>query len=190
MAHDNTVFSHIFKLVARHEFESLARKHPQGRQLRKMTRRAPFVSPGLAQSAGRMSLPDVVSNHKAQALSSGLRGTEPSLLSQDYQFLENSGPSLNTPPAPTASPASLPRQRRYRHGSSLPYTSKEESPLSWPPRVRTSPLWLPAEIAARDSRRSASWQHRPVRLNATSPRHAAIRSAVQESVGTRQQACR
>ncbi|TNG00080.1 MAG: IS4 family transposase, partial [Gammaproteobacteria bacterium] len=53
--------------VPRHEFESLARKHHQGRKLRKMTRWSQFVSLGLAQLAGRASLRDVVSNLKAQA---------------------------------------------------------------------------------------------------------------------------
>jgi hypothetical protein len=67
LAHHNTVFSQILKLVPRHEFESLARKHHQGRKLRKMTRWSQFVSLGLAQLAGRASLRDVVSNLKAQA---------------------------------------------------------------------------------------------------------------------------
>ena len=67
MAHHNTVFSQILKLIPRHEFESLARKHHQGQKLRKMTRWSQFVSLGLAQLAGRVSLRDVVSNLKAQA---------------------------------------------------------------------------------------------------------------------------
>ena len=67
MSHHNTVFSQILKLVPRHEFESLAREHHQGRSLRKMTRWSQFVSLGLAQLAGRVSLRDVVSNLKAQA---------------------------------------------------------------------------------------------------------------------------
>lgn len=67
MAHHNTVFSQILKLIPRHEFESLARRHHQGQKLRKMTRWSQFVSLGLAQLAGRASLRDVVSNLKAQA---------------------------------------------------------------------------------------------------------------------------
>jgi hypothetical protein len=67
LAHHNTVFSQILKLIPRHEFESLARKHHQGHELRKMTRWSQFVSLGLAQLAGRVSLRDVVSNLKAQA---------------------------------------------------------------------------------------------------------------------------
>lgn len=66
MAHHNTVFSQILKFVPRHEFESLAREHHQGRSLRKMTRWSQFVSLGLAQLAGRVSLRDVVSNLTAQ----------------------------------------------------------------------------------------------------------------------------
>jgi Transposase DDE domain/Domain of unknown function (DUF4372) len=67
LAHHNTVFSQILKLVPRHEFETLALEHHQGRRLRKMTRWSQFVSLGLAQLAGRVSLRDVVSNLKAQA---------------------------------------------------------------------------------------------------------------------------
>ena len=67
MAHHNTVFSQILKLIPRHEFESLAQKHHQGQKLRKMTRWSQFVSLGLAQLAGRVSLRDVVSNIKVQA---------------------------------------------------------------------------------------------------------------------------
>ena len=66
LAHHNTVFAQILKLVPRHEFESLARKHHRGRALRKMTRWSQLVSLGLAQLAGRVSLRDVVSNLKAQ----------------------------------------------------------------------------------------------------------------------------
>jgi Transposase DDE domain/Domain of unknown function (DUF4372) len=67
LAHHNTVFSQILKFVPRHEFESLAREHHQGRHLRKMTRWSQFVSLGLAQLAGRVSLRDIVSNLTAQA---------------------------------------------------------------------------------------------------------------------------
>jgi putative transposase len=40
------MFSQILKLVTRHEVESLARTHHQGRKLRKMTRWSQFVSLG------------------------------------------------------------------------------------------------------------------------------------------------
>jgi len=67
LTHHNTVFSQLLKLVTIHEFESLALEHHQGRRLHKMIRWSQFVSLGLAQFAGRVSLRDVVSNLKAQA---------------------------------------------------------------------------------------------------------------------------
>jgi len=67
LSHHNTVFSQILELVPRHEFESLAREHHQGRSLRKMTRWSQFVSLWLAQLAVRVSLHDVVSNLRSQA---------------------------------------------------------------------------------------------------------------------------
>lgn len=66
MAHHNTVFSQLLKLVPRHEFEALAKQHHQGRKLRKMSRWSQFVSLGLAQLSGRNSLRDIVSNISAQ----------------------------------------------------------------------------------------------------------------------------
>jgi hypothetical protein len=67
LAHHNTVFSQLLKLVPRYEFESLAREHHQDWRLRKMTRWSQFVTLGLTQLAGLVSLSDVVSNFKAQA---------------------------------------------------------------------------------------------------------------------------
>lgn len=61
------MFSQILKFIPRHEFESLAREYHQGRSLRKMTRWSQFISLGLAQLAGRVSLRDVVGNLTAQA---------------------------------------------------------------------------------------------------------------------------
>jgi len=66
LAHHNTVFSQLLKLVPRHEFEALAKQHHQGRKLRKMSRWSQFVSLGLAQLSGRNSLRDIVSNISAQ----------------------------------------------------------------------------------------------------------------------------
>lgn len=66
MAHHNTVFSQLLKLVPRHEFETLAIQHHKGRKLRKMTRWSQFVAMTLAQLTGRSSLRDVVSNLSAQ----------------------------------------------------------------------------------------------------------------------------
>lgn len=66
LAHHNTVFSQLLKLVSRHEFESLANQHHQGRKLRRMTRWSQFIALSLAQLSGRSSLRDVVSNLSAQ----------------------------------------------------------------------------------------------------------------------------
>jgi hypothetical protein len=66
LAHNNTVFAQLLKLVPRHEFESLANQHRQGRKLRKMTRWSQFVAMATAQLSGRASLRDVVSNLSAQ----------------------------------------------------------------------------------------------------------------------------
>ena len=67
MSHHNTVFSQLLKLIPRHEFETLANQHHEGRKLRKMTRWSQFVSMALAQLSGRSSLRDVVSNLSVQA---------------------------------------------------------------------------------------------------------------------------
>jgi len=66
LAHNNTVFSQLLKLVPRHEFETLAKQHHEGRRLRKMTRWSQFVAMALSQLSGRASLRDVVSNLSAQ----------------------------------------------------------------------------------------------------------------------------
>ena len=62
MAHNDTVFAQVLKLVPRQEFESLARKHKSGRMSRSMTRWGQFVAMGMAQLTGRCSLRDIVSN--------------------------------------------------------------------------------------------------------------------------------
>lgn len=66
MAHHNTVFSQLLKLVPRHEFETLAKAHHEGRKLRKMTRWSQFVAMALAQLSGRSSLRDLTANLTAQ----------------------------------------------------------------------------------------------------------------------------
>ena len=66
MAHCNTIFSQILKLVPRHEFESLANKHHRGRMFRTASRWSQFVTMSLAQLTGRRSLRDVVENMSAQ----------------------------------------------------------------------------------------------------------------------------
>ncbi len=66
LSHNNTVFSQLLKLVSRHEFETLAKTHHEGRSLRKMSRWSQFVSLSFAQLAGRCSLRDIVSNLSKQ----------------------------------------------------------------------------------------------------------------------------
>jgi putative transposase len=67
LAHHNTVFSQLLKLVSRHEFENLAKQHHEGQKLRKMSRWSQFVALSLAHFSGRSSLRDIVSNLSAQA---------------------------------------------------------------------------------------------------------------------------
>jgi len=67
MAHNNTVFSQILKLVPRHEFETLAKAHHQGRSFRTASRWSQFVCLSMAQLTGRNSLRDMVENISAQA---------------------------------------------------------------------------------------------------------------------------
>ena len=67
MAHCNTIFSQILKLVPRHEFETLAKRHHSGRSFRTASRWSQFVTLAMAQLAGRISLRDIVENVSAQA---------------------------------------------------------------------------------------------------------------------------
>ena len=66
MAHNSTVLAQFLNLVPRHEFESLAKRHHEGRKLRSMTRWNQFVAMAVGQLAGRCSLRDIVSNLSAQ----------------------------------------------------------------------------------------------------------------------------
>ena len=67
MAHCNTIFSQILKLVPRHEFETLAIKHHSGRSFRTASRWSQFVTMAMAQLSGRNSLRDIVENICSQA---------------------------------------------------------------------------------------------------------------------------
>jgi len=67
MAHNNTVFSQLLKLVPRHEFETLAKQHHSGRSFRTASRWSQFVILMMAQLSGRNSLRDIVDNISAQA---------------------------------------------------------------------------------------------------------------------------
>ena len=67
MAHTNTVFSQLLKLIPRHEFESLAKEHHSGRQFRQASRWSQFVAMVMGQLSGRNSLRDMIDNLNAQA---------------------------------------------------------------------------------------------------------------------------
>ena len=67
MAHNNTIFSQLLKLVPRHEFEVLANKHHAGQKLRRVTRWSQFIAMTLGQLTGRLSLRDIEDNMKAQS---------------------------------------------------------------------------------------------------------------------------
>ncbi|MBC8550017.1 MAG: IS4 family transposase [Candidatus Brocadiales bacterium] len=67
MAHHNTVFSQLLKLIPRHEFETLAKQHHSGRSFRKASRWSQFVTMAMGQLAGRDSLRDIIDNMSAQA---------------------------------------------------------------------------------------------------------------------------
>ncbi|PCJ90143.1 MAG: IS4 family transposase [Porticoccaceae bacterium] len=67
MAHNNTVFSQLLKLVSRHEFESLAKRHHSGRAFRTASRWSQFVTMMMAQLSGRNSLRDIIENTSAQS---------------------------------------------------------------------------------------------------------------------------
>lgn len=67
MAHANTVFSQVLRLVPRHEFRSLAKRHHEGQRLRKISRWDQFVALLMAQLSGRQSLRDIEANMNAQS---------------------------------------------------------------------------------------------------------------------------
>lgn len=66
MAHHNTIFSQILKLVPRHEFETLAKAHHEGRAFRTASRWSQFVCLSMAQLTGRDSLRDMIEALSAQ----------------------------------------------------------------------------------------------------------------------------
>jgi putative transposase len=69
LAHHNTVFAQLLKLVPGHQFETLAKAHHVGRCFRKTSRWSQFVALAVGQLSGRRSLRDIVSNMKAQSAS-------------------------------------------------------------------------------------------------------------------------
>ena len=66
MSHHNTIIAQMLKLIPRHEFETLAKQHHQGRSFRKASRWSQFVTMVIAQLSGRNSLRDIVDNMTAQ----------------------------------------------------------------------------------------------------------------------------
>jgi len=66
LAHHNTVFAQLLKLVPRHQFETLAKQHHVGRKFRKTSRWSQFVALATGQLSGRRSLRDIVSNLNVQ----------------------------------------------------------------------------------------------------------------------------
>ncbi len=66
MAHHNTVFAQLLKLVPRHRFDRLAKDYHVGRRFRRTSRWSQFVALAMGQLSGRHSLRDVVANAEAQ----------------------------------------------------------------------------------------------------------------------------
>ena len=67
MAHCNTIFHQLLKLIPRHEFEQLSLQHHSGRAFRTMSRWTQFTALLMGQLSGRDSLRDIVDNLGAQA---------------------------------------------------------------------------------------------------------------------------
>ena len=66
MSHHNTVFSQILKLLPRHEFSSLAKKHDGARRSDAVSRWTQFIAMATAQLTGRVSLRDIESTLASQ----------------------------------------------------------------------------------------------------------------------------
>lgn len=76
MSHNNTVYSQILKLIPRHEFASIAKRHDGCRRKDAMSRWTQFIAMSTAQLTGRSSLRDIEStlasqNHLHYHLGSG-----------------------------------------------------------------------------------------------------------------------
>ncbi len=67
MAHCNTVFAQLLKLISRHEFEHLAKQHHSGRSFRKASRWSQFTAMLLGQVSGRFSLRDIIDSLQVQS---------------------------------------------------------------------------------------------------------------------------
>jgi putative transposase len=77
LAHRNTVFAQLLKLIPRHQFEAIAQRHHRGRKLRRMTRYSQWIALASGQLCGRQSLRDIASNLRAQGRRLYHLGIEP-----------------------------------------------------------------------------------------------------------------
>lgn len=66
MAHRNTVFSQLMKLVSRHEFEQVANHHHVGQKFRKTSHWDHFGALAVSQLGGKQSLRDIETNLRVQ----------------------------------------------------------------------------------------------------------------------------
>ncbi|MEW8047873.1 MAG: IS4 family transposase [Candidatus Thiodiazotropha sp.] len=67
MAHNNTVFSQLLKLISRHEFETMGKQHHSGRAFRSISHWSQFVVMMMGQLSGRKNLRDMIDNLGAQS---------------------------------------------------------------------------------------------------------------------------
>lgn len=66
MAHNNTVFAQLLKLIPRHEVETLSKQYHSGRSFRKNSRWSQLTAMMMGQISGRNSLRDMIDNLGAQ----------------------------------------------------------------------------------------------------------------------------
>jgi len=93
MAHSNSIFSQILKLVPRHEFNRLAKTHDGNRRSDAMSRWTQFVAMATAQLTGRASLRDIesaISTQKHLSYHLGSTSIKRTTLSRANQTLTSS----------------------------------------------------------------------------------------------------
>jgi putative transposase len=66
LAHHDTLFAQLLRLIPRHRFDALASQHHQGRKLRSINRWSQCVALMLGQLSGRSSLRDLIDDLSAQ----------------------------------------------------------------------------------------------------------------------------
>jgi hypothetical protein len=77
MAHGNTIFHHLLKLIPRHHFAKLEAEHGTGRKARSFTRWSQVVHLLSMQLTARASLRDVIASLKARLKSLYHLGAKP-----------------------------------------------------------------------------------------------------------------